>query len=143
MEYINENKKNSDCAIVGAYNALIWLNKKADYNQIERIAKKYYKYNPESGLKYRFLNDFMSYLKVPIKPLGGITIQEAEKEILNGNAVLALITRESDKVKHVVVLRPHENGIAVLNESLSWIEIVLGFKKKELRLELWTIGIVK
>jgi len=139
MDYLNENQKTSDCAIVGVYNALIWLNKKVSYNKIEKIAKKYYKYSPKTGLKYRFLKDFTDYMNVSIKPFNNATIQEVEKTILEGKAALAMITRKSDKVKHIVFLKPNNRTIEVLNQNMSWIELVLGFKKQEIKLDIWSI----
>src|ERR1035437_1268595 len=139
MDYIGNNLKSHDCSIVGACNALTWLGKDADYNEIEKIAKNKYRYSPKIGLKCLFFKDFMSSIGISVNSLDNLPIQEAEKKILNGQAALAMVTRKGDDFKHIVFLKSNGRNIEVFNLNMDWIDIVLDFSHKEIELSIWSV----
>src|ERR1035437_7820358 len=140
MEYIGKNLKNSDCAIVGIYNALLWMGKKIKYEKIEDIARNYFDYQPENGFKIVLLQDFITFWEIPSNSREGVPIFDTEKEILNGKGALAIFKRKGETTSHMIFLKANENrGIDILNSNIDWMDIVSDFLKKEVTVVIWTI----
>lgn len=137
--FIRENKKNADCAIVGTYNATVWLYGRANYRKIERLAKKKYKYSPNHGLTDIFVQDFWKDLGIAAFNLKGLSIQDAEKEILKGKGAFATIQGKDDKDSHLAFIVPNGNSIEILNSNHTWIQLVEDFLKSNVKLSIWTV----
>lgn len=141
MKYIGKNKKDNDCAIVGIFNASVWLKKEMSYEDIEWLAKEYYEYDPKVGLDSFFINDFMKFIDMPVQSLENYNIQSVEKEILNGNGALAAVFDDDYECGHLVFLKPNGKEIEVLNYNKKWIDIVLGFTKRDMKLNVWKVKV--
>ena len=136
---IRENKKNADCAIVGAYNASVYMYGRANYRKIESLAKKKYSYSSKDGFDPNSVQDFLNDLGLRTTNFFGLNIQYAEKEILNGRPALATIRHVNDKDSHVVFLVPKDRSIEIVNSSYTWIELVEDFLKGNVKLSIWAV----
>ena len=142
MGYLTENLKKSDCAIVGAYNACIYLKNQANYAKIEKVARKY-KYSSKNGFKCQFLKQFMQDIDIKANYLKNMTLSKAEKKILSGSAAMALIHKDGEEFSHMIFLRPNGREIEVLNYNMKWIDIVLKLCQKKIKLTVWTVENIK
>jgi len=138
--FIKANKKHADCAIVGTYNAKVWLNGRASYRKIESLAKKKYSYTSQEGLSNTFVQDFWKDLGINTVNFHGLTVQYAEKEILNGRAAFASVRYVNDEDSHIVFLVPKDRTIEVINFNCTWIELVEKFLKGEVKLSIWMVN---
>lgn len=139
-KYIGKNRKKNDCAIVSVFNALTWLKNPCDYEMLEFIAKEGYYYDPKEGFDCRSIDSFIKNMVQDVEFLKDYTVQQAETKILEGNGAIAALFNINDEEGHMVFLKPHGQSIKVLNSDKKWIDIVLGFVRKEIRLSVWSVG---
>lgn len=139
MEYIGKNFKNSDCVIVGVFNALTFLKRRVKYWKIEDFARNYFDYDSDSGFPTCNLSDFFKTWEIDAKLLDGVT--QAEKSLLDGNGAIGLMRRKGESTYHLIFLKPDDNrGVQVLNVHDTWVELVLAHSQRHLELSIWSIG---
>jgi hypothetical protein len=139
MGFISENKKEADCAIVAAYNALKCLKRKANYRKIENIAKKEFFYDSSWGLDNSYVFNFFN--KIGVKPkFLRCGVEKAYKEIKNKKGALILYKHVMDEKWHIVFAENNKNVINIYNSHLDFGDIVLGFQEDVFKVLIWTIG---
>lgn len=138
MEFLNENKKSADCAIIAGYNAVKCLKKRANYRKIEHIAKKYYDYDSNWGLNNSKINNFLAEIEVNPKYMD-CTIQNAYQEIKNKEGAIILYKHKNMDKWHLVFARNSKNGIKLYNSDFDFADLILGLQENELKVCMWTV----